>query len=285
MLCLCAIMTVGVVVVACCAVVALQWQGELEQAIGARWNRELDSVVSRTVAATSAELRTVLAQTQAQAVRASSSALAAETYAAMAGAPVGELSGFEGLDAEAVQGFTVSSVGGDVGEDSTRRLSVFANIASIDSASSTAGCVTVDLSNVNVSKDLSNDTACNGAACPSCYIIDTCHANYSLELTGCSSSWIGKVQMGYTSAWTNSLRSFTFVNADASNYAVISDGTTEHIIGPQTYAFAFCYSLVQMCFSSRTTILMLVYTLERVHQAPERPCLTQGRWFWTTTSL
>ena len=52
----------------------------------------------------------------------------AETYAAMAGAPVGELSGFEGLDVEAVQGFTVSSAGGDVGEDSTRRLSAFAKV-------------------------------------------------------------------------------------------------------------------------------------------------------------
>eukprot|EP00930_Biecheleria_cincta_P047353 TRINITY_DN32806_c0_g1_i1.p1 TRINITY_DN32806_c0_g1~~TRINITY_DN32806_c0_g1_i1.p1 ORF type:complete len:360 (+),score=54.85 TRINITY_DN32806_c0_g1_i1:53-1132(+) len=127
-----------------------------------------------------------------------------------------------------------------------RRLETRGNIAAYGSATSTAGCVTVDMSAATADLTLTvSGDACNSLRCPACYIISNAHTTWKLILAATSTMKMGVsgAAMGETStAYTASLVSVLFVNADATDYQLVSDGTTTHLLAPKSHLKSYAYT-------------------------------------------
>lgn len=128
----------------------------------------------------------------------------------------------------------------------SRRLGRYSHIAAYSSATATAGCVTVDLSSVSVTLDLST-TACNGNRCPPCFIITGGNdISSTLSLDYCSTMLLtSSIKMGDGSQSNpafNSMQTFTFMNTDTSKAALIADTSGDiFVLRPNAAASALCY--------------------------------------------
>eukprot|EP00931_Biecheleriopsis_adriatica_P104920 TRINITY_DN7952_c0_g1_i2.p1 TRINITY_DN7952_c0_g1~~TRINITY_DN7952_c0_g1_i2.p1 ORF type:complete len:357 (-),score=39.38 TRINITY_DN7952_c0_g1_i2:294-1364(-) len=128
-----------------------------------------------------------------------------------------------------------------------RRLTSLGNIAAYNLATITSGCVTLALNSASLTLDLAT-TACGPVGtkvrCPPCFIVTTGDTTNKLTLSNVATTLVsGSTGLGSSSTpLQNALSSFTFVNADTSNYAIISDGSTDSIVGPKSYLEAFAYT-------------------------------------------
>eukprot|EP00931_Biecheleriopsis_adriatica_P104921 TRINITY_DN7952_c0_g1_i3.p1 TRINITY_DN7952_c0_g1~~TRINITY_DN7952_c0_g1_i3.p1 ORF type:complete len:404 (-),score=30.28 TRINITY_DN7952_c0_g1_i3:97-1308(-) len=128
-----------------------------------------------------------------------------------------------------------------------RRLRSLGNIAAYNLATLVTGCVTVALNSADVSLDLATK-ACGPSGsevrCPPCFLVTNGHATNKLTLSNIATAKIsGSVSLGSSSTpFETALARFTFVNADSSNYAIVSDGSVESIVGASSYSMAFGYT-------------------------------------------
>jgi len=137
----------------------------------------------------------------------------------------------------------------DSGSAPIRMLSMFTNVAGLDAATASTGCITVEIDMASVSLDLSTK-ACGpqapaGHRCPPCFIVTKGSDTNQLSLTNCQQMYVSSdMQMG-TGPLAATVATILLINSDSMNMgkpAKIWDGVREITIPAKGMMPVVCYT-------------------------------------------